>query len=87
MFPLAGGRNILEGEDNAASVPRRRRRCHGNADPRRPLQVPRRQVIAPAVSGEGVVFDPQQVVGPYVGPTVGAYDPARHLMDTGVPRA
>ena len=33
------------------------------------------------LSGEGVIFDPQQVLGPYVWPTVGAYEPTRHLRD------
>ena len=32
-------------------------------------------------SGEGVVFDPQQVLGPYIRPTVGAYGPTRHFRD------
>jgi len=36
------------------------------------------------LSGEGVIFDPQQVVGAYVCPTVGAYGPTRHLRDRAV---
>jgi len=34
------------------------------------------------LSGEGVKFDPLQVLGSYVWPTVGAYEPSRHLRDT-----
>ena len=33
-------------------------------------------------SGEGVIFDPQQVVGPCVLATDGANEPTRHLRDT-----
>ena len=31
------------------------------------------------LNGKGVIFDPQQVVGPYKWPTVGAYSPTRHV--------
>ena len=38
-------------------------------------------IATQAIRGEGVICDPQQVVGPYVWPTVGAYDPTRRMRD------
>ena len=34
------------------------------------------------LSGDGVKFEPLQVLGSYVWPTVGAYEPTCHLRDT-----
>ena len=33
------------------------------------------------MNGEGFMFDPQQVLGPYVWHTVGAYEPTRRVRD------